>query len=976
MRSTVLALVVLIIVAGSVTATESVGQNLVLKKEITLNVQNLAIEDILTKIEKQADIIFVYSKSKITLDQKVNKQYASQPLKKVLDDLLPDDVTYGSVKNKIILKKSTRKTARPNSKETELGAVEGTITDANNNILPFASVMIKGLDKGTITGADGRFSMRLPEGSFILLVQYLGYNDQEVMVNIVGGQTTLMDVALVENVSELEGVTVYGILTRGQAKALNNQKSALNIKNVVDNEQFLRYPDVSAAETVQRLPGVSITRDQGEGEFVQIRGVSEQFNALTINGQRMPSIEPDAGRAVGLDLVQSYLIQTITVTKALTPDLDADALGGMVDFKLREASNEPELELYAGYGFNQQESEIRTFGRDIVSFSGVASKRFANGKFGALISGSYFNTDRGSVFNSQRFENIAENILSRRRTTDYDVNRERYGLVGNFDFKLSPKHKWILTTNYNSYVDDEIRRQAIFNLPGREERRTRNRVEDQQLQFYQLLGEHKVGRVEFDYFGSYAKGSEDLPDRTEWRFRDDNPFLDNLTREEQANLNTQSAFDLDEPLGFNSLRFDPRFTEETNSTGGFNMNFPLKLEGKSTMKFGVKYRELNRDFREADLRPGFVDESQEPSVQSGQFGFADVHFNQALVEQLNLDESSSDVDFINSGQSYQASEGVFAGYIMNTTNWTGKFSSLAGVRVERTSTDYTLVQDQTEGGRVYTNFLPSVHLTYRFNNKSQLRAAYSSGLSRPNYTDLVPASRFGDDSDFEGNPDLRPVTAQSYDLMFEHYSNRLGVFTFGVFAKDLNNFIVREQIGTNPDTGLPIESLTNGGEGSVFGFETSINQSLSILKMPMLKWISVNANYTFTDTQADFGDDRDALPLANSPRHIGNLSLLYDNPKIGLSAVIGGVYRHFIFNKFEDADGDDINENIWLDQTFHLDFSVAYKINDQFSLRLQMNNLTNESNTEVNGRPSDQFSRIHETESYGFWGLLGIEFHL
>jgi len=965
---------IVVVFAGSVIAGNQDSQGQALNHKISLTVENKSVEHILEVIESQTDIVFIYSKSKINLNDKLSIRIDQRSLKEVLDKILPGNVTYGVSKNKIILKRGS-KDARWWEDDNPPGVIQGKIIDAKGNALPNAYTIVKGTSQGAIAGPDGKFVLKLPEGSYTLVVQYIGYKATEVTTDVSVGNTTALDIVLKEDVSELNELVVYGELTRGQAKALNTQKQANNIKNVVDNEQFLRYPDVSAAETIQRLPGISITRDQGEGEFVQIRGVPEQFNALTINGQRMPSMEPDAGRAVGLDLVQSYLIQTITVTKALTPDMDADALGGMVDFQLREATEDTELELYAGYGLNQQETELETFGRNIMSFSGVAGKRFFDNKLGALVSGSYFNTDRGSLFNSWRFIDIPDNTLARRRTTDYDVNRERYGFVGNFDFTPNSKHKWTFTANYNRYIDDEIRRQARYTFDNnREERRTRNRIEDQEMNFYQFTGAHSLGRIEIDYNASYSIGKEDLPDRTEFRFRRTVDELGTLNRTEQEALSADTKFGVDEPMSFNRVEFEPRFTEESNTTGGLDVRFPITSDDHSFLKAGLKYRKLEREFREGGFEPEPKDGVEIPGVVDGSFGYPDLRFTDAAFQNLGFDLSPSDINYRTDLSGYDASEEVLAGYLMNTTDWSEKLTSVVGVRVEQTSTDYRSTETNMRGEGSYTTVLPSAHITYRVDDNNLIRAAYSTGLSRPNYTSLIPFESIGDDEINRGNEDLEALSADNFDLMFESYGNRMGYFGFGVFAKLIDNQIITEQVAT--EDGLPVFTPVNGASASVFGMEMSLNKHLSSLNTPLLKWVSINTNYTFTESSSDYGDGRDDFPLAHSPKHTGNLSFLYDNPNIGLTAVIGGVYRHFMFDKLENADAGDANEDIWLDKTFHLDFSLSYALSEKFRLKLQVNNLTNESNTEINGKPSKQFSRTHETESYGAWGILGLEFKL
>ena len=846
----------------------------------------------------------------------------------------------------------------------------GTVKDGVGNPLVFANVIFS--EKyGTMTDQNGNFRLSLPQGSYTVKVSYVGYKSYSENVSIETAKQNL-NIVLEEDVAMLEGVVVYGKLTRGQAKALNKQKNLPNIANVVSKELFLQYPDISAAETVQRIPGISITRDQGEGEFVQIRGISEQFNAVTLNGQRLPSAEPDAGRAVGLDLVQSYLIETITVTKALRPDMDSDALGGMVDFQLRKAGDDFEGQIFTGYGYNDQESVFRDFGKDITNFSGFVSQRFLDKKLGVLLAGSYFNTDRGSIFQSWRYLDKEANTLSRRRATDYDINRERYGFVTNFDYVFNPYNKLELSANYNRYLDEEIRRQIRFTTSNnREERRIRNRLEDQETIFFQLKGNHIFNNFELDYAGSYGVAEENLPNRTEWRFRRDNElFWTQLSRQDRENMRPDITFDLPD-LEFNSLRYTPRNTEEEAYTGSFNLKIPFLENDKSSLKVGSKIRYLDRTFRQASLNIKETDLTPPEALLSSGYPFAGVKFNDQAAIDLNLDGSIADADFDNDEGSYNAEETVVAAYIMNTTQWTDKFSTIAGLRLESTNVDYEQVSTQNKGGGNYNTWLPSVHGVYKLDDKTQFRASYSSGLSRPEYTSLVPVD-ISNDEDQEinrGNPDLEATTAQNLDLMFERYSNNLGFFSIGLFAKFLDNTIVTGSFTENINgTDFVVFRPENRGSANLYGAEFAVNQKLSILNLSFLKDISINANYTYVDSEVDFGDERDDLPLVHSPKHTGNLSFIYDNAKNGLSLVLAGAYRRFMFDKFESGDV------IWLDSTFHLDASIGYDFTKKLNAKIKINNITNESNTEFNGKPSDDSSRVHEREKYGYWATFGLEY--
>ena len=866
-------------------------------------------------------------------------------------------------------------------------AIRGVVVDNENRPLPGANIVIPELNTGTVTNIDGEFRLQVPQASsYDIEISFLGYNGSTQSVSL--PQQQALRVVLTQIALETEGVTVYGALTRGQAKALNDQRNAPNVRNVVSAEQFAIYPDVSLAETVQRMPAISITRDQGEGEFVQIRGIPEQYNLLTVDGIRMPAMEPDAGRSVGLDLIQSNLVERVTVTKALTPDMDGDALGGAVDFQMKRAGELPEASLVVGLGYNNQESEIRDIqDRGIEAVSGLASRRFANNKLGILLAGSYNNTDRGSLFKSWRYEEDGTNW--RHRIIDYDVSRIRYGGVAYADYRFDTDNRLDLTFNFNSYRDDEIRRQARYQFNnGREERRTRNRIEDQDQFFTKLSGDHLFGRgIRLEYVGAFARAEEDLPDRTEFRYRrDDVPNLLNIDPANRLGfadgLQTTTTFGVADPLAFNRVEFDPRNTEEQITTGGLDVTIPLDAANRFAVKFGGKYSSNERSFRSSEARAGVL-ETTDASIQTiseGAFGFPNLRWTDDEFQSLGFELPLTEDD------GYDGEEEILAGYVMATTQLTERLSSLVGVRLEQTSHTFNdLDGDATlDDSGDYVTVLPSAHLTYRVGNGLQLRGAVSTGLSRPEYTTLIPFENvsIGDDEEVfisRGNPELDPTMAFSVDLMAEWYTNRLGIVSVGLFSKDLQDVIV-STVFSEPfeDQTAQVRQLRNAGSATLFGFEVSLQQSLAIFGVPALTPFRLNANYTFTDSEGDnlYGDlgftptafNLDDLPLLNSPRHVGNLSLTYDDSR--LTVVVAGVYRSEIFNKFESE------IDIWLDENFHLDASVAYAF-PQFGLSVvwSLNNLTNQANSEYQHDPTSSGSRLQEKESYSFWTTLGVRYN-
>jgi hypothetical protein len=323
----------------------------------------------------------------------------------------------------------------PNTYAQSNGKITGKVIEATSGTPLIGCNVIVSPSLGASTDIQGNYTISgVPPGNYQIRASYLGYEEEVLEVTVQANQITVVDFSLKESSKELSGVVVYGQLTRGQAKALNEQKNAPNIKNIVSSDQFQLFPDRNAAETVSRIPGISITYDQGEGEMVQIRGIGPQYNSLTVNGQRIPAPDPDAGRAVGLDMLSQDLMENIVVTKALTPDIDGDAIGGNINFQMKQAPDEGVLAVSVGAGYNAQHSYFEDYGKDIVNLSGYARQRFFDKKLGILVGASYYKTNRGSLLKELEYDDIMTGHIFAQHSNDYDVLRERSGFNLNTEF--------------------------------------------------------------------------------------------------------------------------------------------------------------------------------------------------------------------------------------------------------------------------------------------------------------------------------------------------------------------------------------------------------------------------------------------------------------------------------------------------------------------------------------------------------------
>jgi len=211
--------------------------------------------------------------------------------------------------------------------------VDGKLTDASQSVFfQGASVKLKELNLATTTNRDGSFSfINIKPGTYTLEIQYIGA--PKVIKTIVVADEKNHSANYVIG-QEMESVIVYGQIA-GAASALSRERASDNLKSIVSSDGIGQFPDQNAAEALQRLSGVSILRDQGEGRFVGVRGIDPNLNNVTINGLNVPS--PESGvRSVALDVIPSELVESLEVSKTLTPDMDANALGGSIDVKMSD----------------------------------------------------------------------------------------------------------------------------------------------------------------------------------------------------------------------------------------------------------------------------------------------------------------------------------------------------------------------------------------------------------------------------------------------------------------------------------------------------------------------------------------------------------------------------------------------------------------------------------------------------------------
>jgi TonB-dependent receptor len=865
------------------------------------------------------------------------------------------------------------------------GVVAGRVVDEAGNPLPGAEVAARGTTLRTTSSSDGRFQLvDVPEGTLSIEVSYLGFQPGASEVTVRSGEVASVILKLTP-IAFTETVTVQAApYLEGQAKALNMQLNALNIVNVVASDFIGSFPDSNGAEATQRIPGISIERDQGEGRYVLIRGTEARLNSMMVNGERLPSPEGDI-RNVALDVIPADLLAAIEVSKALTADMDADAIGGTVNLITRDAPMEPAVSAAVAYGYNDIASDT------VESANASWGQRFADGAVGVIIGGSYLNTDRGS----ENFEVAYDDgDLDELELRHYTVNRERIGLAATLDGRPSDRTQLKLGGMFNQFDDQEYRRRVRNRVAdGRMEREIKDRFESQEISSLRGSVTHLFGGgVQLDAAVSWAYAEEDEPDARYTTFRQKNVTFDPNVSADAIDPDDIQANPLNEDVAkykLEDVSVEDNITKDEDVVAALNLSAPIAsgADFGALLRFGAKARgkEKSRDANttvfEADgdvymtdyLDPAFAGRS----LIDGRYDTGPFFTTDTAAAILGRDDLDSEHDDEEDLADYDASEDVYAAYALAELYLGDRLTLVPGVRYEDTSISYhgkELVFDEdgdlagttpTAGENGYGMVLPSIHLRYRIAETTNLRAAATRTLARPNYYDLVPYQLVleEDREILRGNAELDATTATNLDLMIERFLPGLGVLSAGVFYKDLSDYIYifRTEEERGGET-YEVEQPRNGEAATLWGVELAYQNRFASLPAPF-DGLGLLVNYTYTDSEAAFPDrDGGKATLPGQSEHVGNLALGYEKGRFS-----GRVSLNY-HGKYISEVGGEAAEDVYYDDHLQLDLAASVQVAKTARLVLELNNLTDEPLRYYEGT-SD---RPIQEEYYSWWGTLGV----
>ena len=886
------------------------------------------------------------------------------------------------------------------------GRIEGRLTASAKDVsLQGGQIRVEELNLQTLSQRDGRFVFAgIQPGTYTLVVNYIGAKSIRRTLVVEDNKTTVADFSIAPANADIENIIVIG-QAAGINKALNRQRTADNIITAVSADAIGQFPDTNVSEALQRLPGLSIERDQGEGRYVRVRGLGPDFNAVTINGVNVPSPDSDR-RAVALDVIPSDLLENLIVTKTLTPDMDANSLGGSIEVQSLSAFDREGLFYQVTAEGSYDDNTEETSPKLALTASNLFSVGDGTDNLGIAAGVSSFKRDFGSdnveTGGEWEFEE-GEGLLKEVSQRDYRITRERSGATLNIDFHPTENTSLYWRNLYSEYTDSEIRLANVVAFTDEDgedaelaegdagfasvERELKDREETQKIFSTNLGGSTRFDSWIIDYRVAYSESGEDEPRHVGAAlFTGD--FADvsysgkrKIDLSAPADFYQASNYDLDE------VEIASSETNDTNQSANLDFTREIYLgNNPAQLKFGGKYNKREKD---SDSEVWILEDfdttldsfAGEPvDYQLGNFGPS---INPGAVKNFitdfSVDDETRDVEESSVGD-FDITEETRAAYVMgriDINNW----RLLTGVRYESIDFDamgFRLADEELTGTQFNNSqdhWLPALHIRYSLGEQTRIRAAWTNSVVRPNFSQLSPGFFLdGDEAEF-GNPELEPLESSNIDLGIEHYTGVASLISAFVFYKDIDNFAYQTDLAGIAAYADYDEAVTfvNGDTAEIYGIELSASKKFDELPSPW-NGLLIGANATFAESEADianYDEDADAmvsrtLPLPSQSDTSANFMVGYESETLSmrLSANYKSSYLLEVLEPLEEL------YDVYVDAQTQLDFSLRYYVTDSLKLHFEALNLTDESYyTYVNNKG---FNSQYET--YGPTYKVGITF--
>ena len=735
--------------------------------------------------------------------------------------------------------------------------IKGTITAADDHSpLIAATVVLKSTTIGTTTDYNGEYILVLKPGINTVKISYMGYETKEIEVSLKKNEVQELDI-------ELNTLTITGeeiVVTaqaKGQLAAVNQQVNANQIVNVVSSERIKDFPDDNAAQSISRLPGIHL-----DGSKVVIRGIEPKMNKILINGVEMPSTDAN-NRSVSLGMISSNMLSGIEVFKSVTPDMDADAIGGVVNLRLQEAPEGLHYSTTIIGEYNSQEED------GDFKFWLDASNRFLNNKLGISLS---FNN---SINNGGADEISSSYIPLTEDREEYmfnevnviDKNSTSKSIGGNLilDYKL-PNGKIILNSMISNGGAENINHRDRLSATNKSREIYLDHNKYTTLLFNNSLQyDQQFGKLKIDAFLSRISYKKETDFQYQYRFAGSsaNFYSDSLTNSKRLTMEPYEMYAYEIPDAWESLimktfLWSPDNFNEHKTTATINLQYSINLFENVAIKLktGAKHVSMDREYDNTVLRYGddigatpIHADMQDWLVSIGHTDWAaqlpfslmrdysyktnnnfmngsdyygmpyvvNSDYTKKMAVDLMDHSKLQETESVHKND-YWGGERLYAGYFMAEINLWNRLIVIPGFRYENLTNDYSALKVSTIAKNIYNvedtlnvpvthkNFFPHLHIKLKTTDWMDIRFSYNKTLSRPDYNYAIPNVFYNTvaSSGEAGNPFLKPALSENIDLNFTVHQKNIGLFTVGFFRKNIDNIFYPQQtlIKNLPDSSI------------------------------------------------------------------------------------------------------------------------------------------------------------------------------
>lgn len=807
------------------------------------------------------------------------------------------------------------------------GTLTGTIIDRQySDPMTGATVQLLGTTLGSVADFDGNYQINnIPSGTYTIEVKYVGYKGIQLQNIKIGTEPVVLNFELESDAQALGEVAVVARMKRNtDVSMMTAQRHSLLVQSGVSAQQISKTQDRDASEVIKRVPGVSIIDEK----FVMVRGLSQRYNNVWINGGAVPSSEADA-RAFSFDIIPSSQLDNMVIVKSPAPELPADFTGGFIQLNTKEMPSENSFTVSLGTSINDQ-THMRNFlynpgsktdflGLDnglrmpLAGMKGAMNTHSGNNNRIDLLNNGFNNN--WVIKNRKPIADLRLNMAFAQRW-DFESGRQ-FGILGSINYSNTFKrytdmenslfgsydvdnnHSVYLRKSTDNQYNNDVRLGAMLNMTFQPKNRNhqyefknifnqigKNRYterhgfdaqsnDEQSMEYYyssrstyngQFTGKYTLPEGKLDWSAGYSYANRHLPDRRRILLNDS---------EESGIIALATGNDITR-----------EFTKLEENIGSINVNF---LQNFQWGNFAP------------ELRAGAYAEYRVRSYNTRQFcygwgndmpsGFKQWDIANELLQDQNYGVNKLFLyEQVRKTNDYKGNNMVGAAYLAANLPISDKFNLYAGLRYEYTNMEVirnTRNHEESHSSMYYkyNDIFPSANALYKLNEKQQLRLSYGKSVNRPEFREVSTSVYYDFDlaANVEGNPSLQPAYIHNLDLRYEWYPSGGESFSVALFYKRFDSPI-EWTYTVNGGTDLTY-SNKNAKAANNFGIEIDFRKTLDFIGLRNFSW---SFNGAFIKSKVIFDKDskeEDRAMQGQSP-YLINTGIFYNQPAWDLNIAV------------------------------------------------------------------------------------------